>query len=157
MAQVVAMLDSLAWPARQGAAWALIAMPGGPPAHLLPKLRSLLDDVRGEESWPLRLQVAELLLNNRVEAISRHAISVVVEALDYATQPWYDLPRSGPQVRKQAALILGALEPVFRDDVVFQRLVQVMHEDADAEVRDAAYGALLGLAAAPEQLDRSHA
>jgi hypothetical protein len=151
LARVAAMLDSIAWPARQGAAWALIAMPGGPPPELLPKLRGLLDDMRGEESWPNRLQVAELLINDRDRELSRRAIAVALEALDYATQPWYYLPQSGPEVRKQAATILGKLEPLYRDETIFARLTRVLDEDADENVRDAAYAALLRLAAAPEE------
>jgi hypothetical protein len=151
LARVAAMLDSIAWPARQGAAWALIAMPGGPPPELLPKLRGLLDDMRGEESWPNRLQVAELLINDRDRELSSRAIAVALEALDYATQPWYYLPRSGPEVRKQAATILGRLEPLYRDETIFARLTRVLDEDADENVRDAAYAALLRLAAAPEE------
>lgn len=127
-------------------------MPGGPPPEVLPKLYGLLDDMRGEESWPERLQVAELLINDRDRAISQHAVRVAVEALDYATQPWYYLPQTGPEVRKQAAMILGQLDPLYRDEAIFQRLARLMQEDADAKVRDAAYGALLRLAAAPEAI-----
>jgi hypothetical protein len=125
-------------------------MPGGPPSSLLPSLRGLLDDMRGEESWPQRLQIAELLLNDRDRTSSQRAMAVALEALDYATQPWYDLPYQGSQVRQQAARILGQLEPLYRDEVVFGRLTRVLEEDANDEVRDAAYGALLRLAAAPE-------
>lgn len=98
--QVVAMLDSPAWPARLGAAWALIGMPGGPPPALLPRLKALLEDFRAEESWPQRLQVAEILLNHRDPALDRRAIEVALAALDYATQPWYNLPHSGAAVRR---------------------------------------------------------
>lgn len=45
-----------------------------------------------------------------------------MQALDYATQPWDFLPNAGKEVRKSAALILGQLEPVYRDEAVFQRL-----------------------------------
>lgn len=55
-------------------------------------------------------------------------------------------------MRKPAALILGRLEPLYRDPAVFQRLARVLDEDKDEEVRDAAYGALLRLAAAPEEI-----
>ncbi len=151
LAQVVEMLDSPAWPARQGAGWALIAMPGGPPEHLMPKLLNLINDTRGEESWPERLQVAELFINHRDPALSQRAIAVTVEALDFATQPWYYMPILGQRVRKQAAQILGNLEPIYRDEQIFQRLARVLEEDEDEEVRDAAYGALLRLAAAPER------
>ena len=148
--QVTTMLTSPAWPVRQGAARTLIAMPGGPPPHVLPTLRGLLDDMRGEESWPQRLQVAELLINDRDQTLSRRAIAVALEALDYATAPWYNMPLSGPQVRGQAARILGQLEPLYRDEAIFARLTRILTEDASEEVRDAAYGALLRLAAAPE-------
>ena len=150
--EVTHMLGSAAWPVRQGAAWTLIAMPGGPPANLLPTLYGLLDDMRGEESWPRRLQVSALLINDRDSTLSQRAIAVALEALDYATQPWYDLPHQGSQVRQQAARILGTLEPLYRDEAVFARLARVLEEDNDAQVRDAAYGALLRLAAAPEEV-----
>src|SRR5262249_19162720 len=101
--QITTMLTSPAWPVRQGAARTLIAIPGGPPPHVLPTLRGLLDDMRGEESLPQRLQVAELLINDRDQTLSRRAIAVALGALDYATAPWYNMPRSGPQVRGQAA------------------------------------------------------
>ena len=89
--QVTTMLTSPAWPVRQGAARTLIAMPGGPPPHVLPTLRGLLDDMRGEESWSQRLQVAELLINDRDQTLSRRTIAVALEALDYATEPWYNM------------------------------------------------------------------
>ena len=60
------------------------------------------------------------------------------------------MPSSGPQVRGQAAGVLGQLEPFSRDEAVFARLTRILTEDASEEVRDAAYGALLRLAAAPE-------
>jgi hypothetical protein len=77
-----------------------------------------------------------------------------VRTVDYATQPWYDLPNSGGRVRGHAARILGQLELLYRDDMVFERLARVLDEDADAEVRDATYGTLLRLVAAPEELLR---
>jgi len=149
--QLVAWLDVRAWPLRQGAAMTLIAMPGGPPHELLPRLRHLLEDRRGEESWPNRLTVAQLFINGEDASLSRQAVAVCLEALDYATQPWYYLPESGVAVRKQAALILGQLEPIYRNRKIFDRLARLMQEDQDAEVRDAAYGALMRLAAAPEE------
>jgi HEAT repeat protein len=150
-AQVVALLDSPSWPARQGATWALISMPGGPPPSLMPKLLRLLDDLRGEESWPERLQVAEMLINDCDRDLSQRAIETALTALDYATQPWYYLPTEGRKVRQQAAQILGQLEPLYRDERIFARLTRVMEEDQSEIVRDAAYNALLRLAAAPEQ------
>ena len=49
------------------------------------------------------------------------------------------------------------MEPLYRDERIFARLVRVLQDDADADVRDAAYGALLRLAAAPEELSRDTA
>lgn len=149
-AKVIDMLKSPAWPMRHGAAMTLIAMPGGPPPECFPLLKGLIDDLRGEESWAGCLQVAEIFINNRDSEFSQAAIDVALEALDYATQPWYYLPDSGANIRRQAAQILGQLEPLYRNDAIFARLVRVMHEDQDTNVRDAAYGALLRLAAAPE-------
>jgi hypothetical protein len=149
--QVVLLLESPSWPARQGATWALIGMPGGVPAELLDRLKYMLYDCRAEESWLNRLQAAKALLNHRDPHVCERAVAVAIEALDYATQPWYNLPRSGPDVRRQAALILGNLDPLYFDTVVFKRLQRVMEEDADADVRDAAYQALLRLATAPRR------
>jgi hypothetical protein len=128
-------------------------MPGGPPAQLLPRLKGLLADFRAEESWSQRLQVAEILLNHRDASLDQRAIAVAVEALDYAIQPWYALPHSGAAVRRQAALILGQLDPVYFDTTLFNRLRRVMEEDKSEAVRDAAYHALLRMAAAPKKAD----
>ena len=80
---------------------------------------------------------------------------VAVTALDYGRDPWYMLhpnnPLYPPTIRKQAATILGQLDPLYRDDAIFARLARVLDEDDDAAVRDAAYGALMRLAAAPER------
>ena len=149
------MLDSAAWPERCSAVQAFCAMPGGPPKHLLPKIRAMLEDLRGEESWPNRLQIAALFINDRDPEVSRRAVDVAIEALEYATPPWYDLPAIGPQVRKQAAEILGNLDPLYRDDAIFERLVSVVNEDEHAGVRDSAFGALLRLAAAPEKIEKT--
>ena len=148
--RVISMLDSVAWPERAGAALTLLAMPGGPPAHLLPRLRDLLDDMRGEESLPDRIREAARRINDRDLEVSRRAIETIKEALGYATQPWYDLPGQGPPARAQAAEALGALEPVYRDEIVITCLCRVLREDVAAEALDAAYRALLRLVAAPE-------
>ena len=150
LVQVVGLLDAPAWPVRCGAARALVAMPGGPPPELMPKLVGLLTDARGEESWIDRVGVAQIFINDRDKELSRQAIDVCLQALDYATQPWYHLPRSGAAVRKQAAVVLGQLEPIYRERAIFDRLALLVQEDKDPEVRDAAFAALLRLAAAPE-------
>jgi HEAT repeat protein/energy-coupling factor transporter ATP-binding protein EcfA2 len=150
LARVKEMLRSPAWPERQGAAWALIAMPGGPPPDTMPALRGLLDDQRGEESWPERLEAVASLLNDRDANISRFAIAVAVDALDYARKPWYGIPHSAARVHAKAAAALGRLEPVYRDDAVLARLIRLVIEEADEDVLDAAYQALLRLTEAPD-------
>lgn len=50
------------------------------------------------------------------------------------------------EVREQAALILGKLEPLEHNQRVYDRLLRVMKEDEGPEVRDAAYNALVRLA-----------
>jgi HEAT repeat protein len=149
--RVADMLTAPAWPTRQGAAWTLLAMPGGVPPHLLPRIHGLFEDMRSEGSWSRRLSVAELLLNNHEKGSSQRAIAVALEALDFATQPWYDLPFTGSRVREEAARILGRLELLSRDKAVFARLTRVLEEDTEAPVRDAAYSALLRLAVPPEE------
>ena len=84
------------------------------------------------------------------QKVSETAIAVCLEALDYGTQPWEYLPQSG-EIRQQAALVLGKLEPIRYDDRVYQKLLSVMKKDSDARVRDAAYGALVRLARAREE------
>jgi hypothetical protein len=56
--------------------------------------------------------------------------------------------------RQFCRAILGQLEPLYRNDNIFARLACVLTEDTDATVRDTAYGALLRLAAAPENLSQ---
>jgi HEAT repeat protein len=154
LSQAVQMLTSPAWPTRQGAARALIAMPGELPPHVRSMLVSLLDNSYSEESWPERLQVCEIFINASDKDLSQRAINLALAALDYGTQPWYCFLFTGTEVRRSAARILGQLEPLYRNDNTFARLARVLTEDADVSVRDAAYGALLRLAAAPENLSQ---
>lgn len=149
LAQVVTMLRSVAWPERKGAAWTLIAMPGGPPPDVLPALRGLIDDTRAEESWPARLEAAAILLNDCDSNASQAAIAATVQAFDYATQPWYDQVSTG-RIRARAAKVLGALDPIYRNDAIVARLIRLIGEDCHDEVRDAAYHAILRLAVSPE-------
>ncbi|WP_437936369.1 HEAT repeat domain-containing protein [Sorangium sp. So ce341] len=147
---IMSMLRSTAWPERKSAAWALIAMPGGPPQEALCDLQRLLDDERGEESWPARLEAAAVLVNERDSSINTCAIAAVLEALDYATKPWYNCFSTAGRIRAQAAQVLGNLEPIYWSDAIFTRLTRVLQEDADESVRDAAYKTLLRLAVSPE-------
>ena len=55
-------------------------------------------------------------------------------------------------MRQTAARILGQLDPLYRDDKIMACLARVLDENEEAKVRDAAYGALLRLATAPEMV-----
>ena len=74
--------------------------------------------------------------------------------LDYDTEPWEFLPLSR-EIRKQAALVLGKLEPVRYDQPVYEKLLAVMKSDQYPQVRDAAYNALVRLAGAKERARQS--
>ncbi|MEM7126726.1 MAG: HEAT repeat domain-containing protein [Chloroflexota bacterium] len=149
--RMVSLLDSPSRFVRIGAVRTLASLPNGPPTEVIPKILGTLTDASGEESWPNRLASAQIFINSRAQELSQQSINVCIEALDYATQPWYHQPESGPEVRKQAALILGQIDPLYRDPAIFARLTRLMQEDKDAQVRDAAYSALMRLAAAPEE------
>jgi hypothetical protein len=49
------------------------------------------------------------------------------------------------------SLIFGGLDPLYQDKPLFDRLVRVLKEDEDGNVRDAAFNSLMRLAAAPEE------
>ena len=92
--------------------------------------------------------LAASYLINRDE-YSAKAIQVCLDALEYGTGKWDYLPKSR-SIRKQAALILGTLEPVRYDQRVYDQLYKSMTTDEDAEVRDTAYTTLVKLARARE-------
>lgn len=141
---VLSQLGNVRWSARVGAITALAKWPGGLPKHLVSMVIDSLDDQRGLESFPARLTAASYLINR--DPHSHDAIQVCLEALDYGTEPWEVLGES-PDVRRQAAMILGKLEPLNFNLQVYDRLRKVMYEDQDSDVRDAAYSALVRLAA----------
>ena len=141
--RVFAWLESSRMSARLGAMRALLQWPGGPPQDVIRRILNALNDRRALESYPARLTAASFLINR--DPHSGPAIEVCLEALRYGTQPWEYLPRSG-EIRKQAALVLGNLEPLHYDERVYESLLHVMQQDTDAETRDAAYGALVRLA-----------
>lgn len=85
--QVIQLLDSRSWTARQGAAWALLDMPECPPASVLPKLRGLLDDLRSDRNWEEQLQVAELFINAQDRSLSAQTVALLLDAMDFATLP----------------------------------------------------------------------
>jgi HEAT repeat protein len=140
---LLTMLRDPRWSARLGAALALLHWPSGPPDDVLERIFEALEDRRGLEAYPAQLTAASFLINQNDYAKS--AIDLCLEALDYGTQTWEDLSNSG-SIRRQAALVLSKLEPVYWDERVNEKLLQVMENDAELEVRDAAYGALVRLA-----------
>lgn len=147
----VSLLHSPMLSVRSAGAWALMSIPGGPPSDVFPMLRSLLVDLKAEKRYLLqRLHVASLLLNDREPVVCRRAIEVTVKALDYAGRFWDELQVGGQVVRAQAARALGDLEPAYRDNIIFARLIRVLLEESAEAVLDAAYQALLRLAVAPE-------
>ncbi len=121
----------------------LIAWPRGPPPEIVERIFTALKDRRGLESYPAGLTAASFLINRNED----HGVSIdlCLEALEYGTQPWEGLPWAG-EIRKQAALILGKLEPLEHNERVYNRLLRVMKEDENQDVRDAAYNALVRLA-----------
>jgi hypothetical protein len=141
---VLSKLEDARWSARLGAIMALVKWPGGPPKELVPRILESLEDTRGLESYPARLTAASYLINR--DPYSKDAVEVCMNALDYGVEPWEILPKSR-EVRKQAAMILGKLEPLFFDQRVYDKLRAIMHGDEDADVHDAAYSALVRLAA----------
>lgn len=92
---------------------------------------------------------------NRNESCAE-SIDLCLEALDYGTQPWEEVPKSAG-IRKQAALVLSKLEPVRYDDRVYAKLLHCMKTDQDADVRDAAYNALVRLAGVRDSLGQAPA
>lgn len=143
LALVNDLLQSPRLSSRLGAILALLSWPGGPPQEQVELIWRALDDNRDLESYPARLMAASFLINRDSDAAA--SIDLCLEALDYGTQPWEYLPNS-KEVRKQAILILGKLEPLEHNQRVYDRLLRVMKEDEDPDVRDAAYNALVRLA-----------
>jgi HEAT repeat protein len=137
--------------ARLGAVMALTDWKGGPPADVVQKVLAALDDHRDLASYPARLTAASYLINR--DPYSGQAVNICLEALDYGTQPWENLERS-EETRKQAALILGKLEPTHFDSRVYDRLRDVLYNDGDVEVRNAAYATLVRLAGIRERLSK---
>jgi hypothetical protein len=129
--------------ARLGAALTLLHWPESPPDDVLERIFKALEDRRGLDAYPAQLTAASFLVNQ--DEYAKAAIDLCLEALDYGTRTWEDLP-SSLQVRQQAALVLGKLEPVCYDERVYEKLLQVMENDRYVDVRGAAYGALVRLA-----------
>ncbi len=127
---------------------ALAHWPGGPPREWLERAAATIDDLRDPASFTHRLPVAEVLLNR--DSAGRTPVDVCLSALTYGTQHWEYLSKA-VRIRKQAAMILAKLEPVYYDHRAYEALVHVKDNDADPGVRDAAYSALVRLALARER------
>ncbi|MFO7663902.1 MAG: HEAT repeat domain-containing protein, partial [Chloroflexota bacterium] len=154
LASVLQALTSESWAARQGAIWTLAAMPDNVPDELIPKIEAALEDDRGEESWMTRITIARGLMNYLDRDIEVQAVNVLINALDYGTEPWYEEEVS-QSVRERAIEYLSELDPIYQNEALLERLQQVLDKDRSPEVRDAAYRALLKLANAPKaQSDR---
>lgn len=138
-------LQASRWSARAGAMLSLLTWSGGPPADMLDRIFEALDDRRGLEAYPAQLTAASFLINRDKNA--HKVIDLCLEAMDYGTQPWEYIVGS-EEVRQQAALVLGKLEPVLFEKRVYDRLLTAMEYDESLVVRDAAYGALVRLARA---------
>jgi HEAT repeat protein len=142
------LLREPGWPARLGGVLAILSWPGGPPEDALDRVFDALEDRRGLESYPARLTAASFLINRN--EYEKEAVDLCLEALNYGTQPWEYIEDS-IEVRKQAALVLGKLEPLGQNPRAYDNLIQVLQNDESPEVRDAAYGALVRLAQARER------
>jgi HEAT repeat protein len=140
---ILERLRDIRWSSRLGATLCLLAWPGGPPREIMDQIFKALEDQRGLESYPARLTAASFLINRNEDKGA--SIDLCLEALDYGTQPWEGLSNASA-IRKQAALILGKLEPLEHNQRVYDRLFRVLKEDEEPEVRDAAYNALVRLA-----------
>ncbi len=103
-----------------------------------------LKDNRGLESYPARLIAAIYLINR--EPYSRKSIQLGLGALDYGTFPWEFFPSESEKIRKQAALLLGTLEPLHYDRLVYDKLLQAMKSDQSKDVRNTSYTVLIKLA-----------
>jgi hypothetical protein len=146
---LLVMLGNPRWSARLGAALTLLNWPDGLSDDVLDRIFKSLEDRRGLEAYPAQLTAASFLINQ--DKYAKGAIDICLEALDYGTQTW-EGPLNDMEVREQAALVLGKLEPVFYDERIYDKLVQVLEKDISLRVKDAAYGALVRLARIRDRL-----
>ena len=144
---LLSLLENPSWMIRLDATLLLLARNEKPPREIINRIINSMDDDRGMESFPARLSAASFLINR--DKYSTRAIQVCLDALEYGTGKWDYLPRSG-DIRQQAALILGTLEPIRYDQKVYDQLYKSMSSDDNPEVRDTAYTALIKLARARE-------
>jgi HEAT repeat protein len=136
------------WSTRLGAAVALLASPLVAEPDVVAEVILALDDSQGLESYEAQLSAAPFLINR--EPYTNHCVALSIEALSYGTQTWEWLPNGG-RIRRQAAVILGGLEPLKYLPDANEKLLDVLRRDIDPEVRDAAYTALVRLAGARDR------
>lgn len=134
--QIVAMLAASAWPARQGAAWALSMMPGGPSEMLRKQLRRLISDPRNDDLLLERLQAARAL--NALPVKSRSDIeatqALAEEGLAYGLAPWHLAPFQGAACRQAAVHLYAALPSAYRLRSVLQQRAEQDPSDAVREL-----------------------
>jgi HEAT repeat protein len=144
---LVQALCSEDWRLRQSAAEVFAAAEGIDLQGIAPFLLAATDEHRGLDSWRARIAAAEILINDR--QFSADALETLLPALDYGTHLLAPVRIAG-YVRRRAAVALGKLKAEFRSPALFSRLERLLQEDPDPGVLDAAFDALLSLAAAPE-------
>ncbi len=143
MRTILNWLKSPRWQTRLGAIQTLLRYPDGPPKEILNAILETLNDNRALESYPARLTAASYLINR--EPYIQEAIQLGLEALEYGNLPW-EYIRDSDNVRKQAALLLGSLDPIRFDQGIYDKLLQAMKTDQDSNVRHTLYSVLVKLA-----------
>jgi len=136
--QVVAMLDSPSWQARQAAAWALVYMPGGAPEDARSRLREVVKDILIDVDLLERLAVARSLLTmgSLPDEIEPEIWTLAKQAIRYGLQPWEFIPQQGKAVRESAVRLIAALP---RGPAQSFLLDEVQTNDPNPEVRSLAF------------------
>lgn len=137
-AQVVALLDSPSWQARQAAAWALVFMYGGAPEQVRGRLLELVKDTRSDNDLLERLIIARALLalGSLPEAIEDEMWRVAEHAIQHGLQPWEFIPQQGKAVRESAVRLISELP---RGPAQRSLLEKVIKGDPNPDVRCLAY------------------
>ncbi|HEU4325061.1 MAG TPA: HEAT repeat domain-containing protein, partial [Roseiflexaceae bacterium] len=146
-AAITEQLSAEDWRLRAAAVQILEAAGEDALREALPQLLAALDDRRGLDSWPARLEAAALLLND-----DRHgepALACTLQALAYDTDALF--PAEGAAaVRQQAALTLGKLKALHHRRDVAARIAALLGSETVPQALDGLYDALTSLASAPE-------
>lgn len=147
-AQVVALLDSPSWQARQAAAWALACMSGGAPTEARRRLREISTDTRHDYDLLERLALARALRasGSLPAAIEQEIGDLATQAVEYGLQPWEFTPQQGKAVRECAVRLIAELPPGQAQRLILEKVIK---QDPNPDVRNVAYE-LLNAAAIPE-------